>query len=498
MKKKIIMLLALVFICTCLAACDKNKKDVNKKDSTKSESTKDSSAETDYKVRADREIMDESATLTVFATSFSEYNNLAEKLSDKDKEVIELQAEEGMEFRKELDSLSWFNAEMAYSDFLENPWPWVDAVLKYEESNDKYYISFGSGSVIHVIPEEKTKTGKMSESLLKSFSELCSFRTQGLEFDEKGQLTEDSCVQYVRRCLTNYLEYFGDEIDTKGFSKNDNQDEYVVSFHKLDYEGGIDPITGELLSDDSVRLIVEKPKNWDGYAMFEISRKGAGILSGTFYEGRPDLYKAKADITDISYEGRNIDYTLNETDSPDFSDGHFGYYLNYATGCISTIMNLNGYRPEPVGDIIKDAKEYLEKLFPGSALYSGEWETEEIGVSRIVKFITNIYGYPLQTASFVYDEENRFTAATLQMELLIYIKDENDLIKLYDAVKLAEEYLKKEYPELNDYNATAHPEMMNDSLVWIVRLTSGEKAYTCVLNAVSGDQISLAFEIADE
>lgn len=494
MKKLTAVSIVLILMLALFTSCDKDKKDSSKKDSTKSESTKDSSAETDYKVRADREIMDESAILTVFSTSYAEYTDLLDRVNDKDKEVIELDADRGTEFRRELDSISWFNATAAYSEYLVTSWPWIDAVLQYEESNDEYYISFGSGSVIHVVPEEKTKTGKMSESLQKSFSELCSFRTQGLEFDEKGQLTEDSCVQYVRRCLTNYLKYFGDEIDTKGFSKNDNQDEYVVSFHKLDYEGGIDPITGELLSDDSVRLIVEKPKNWDGYAMFEISRKGAGLLSGTFYEGRPDLYKAKADITDISYEGRN----LNETDSLGFSDGHFGYYLNYATGCISTIMNLNGYRPEPVGDIIKDAKEYLEKLFPGSALYSGEWETEEIGVSRIVKFITNIYGYPLQTASFVYDEENRFTAATLQMELLIYIKDENDLIKLYDAVKLAEEYLKKEYPELNDYTATAHPEKMNDSLVWIVRLTSGEKVYTCVLNAVSGDQISLAFEIADE
>ena len=110
MKKLTAVSVVLILMLALFTSCDKDKKDSSKKDSTKSESTKDSSAGTDYKVRADREIMDESATLTVFATSFSEYNNLAEKLSDKDKEVIELQAEEGMEFRKELDSLSWFNA----------------------------------------------------------------------------------------------------------------------------------------------------------------------------------------------------------------------------------------------------------------------------------------------------------------------------------------------------------------------------------------------------
>ena len=492
MKKLAAVSVVLILMLALFTSCDKEKKDSSKKEnpkgeSTESESIEESSEETDYHVKADPELTDESAVLRIYDSSLIE--NIA-LYSDSDVvKTIELDGTEGAQLRKKLDEIKWYSGSAVDFAFQQ----WFDAELQYEDQTDKYYISFGSKSILHVAKDTEGLYGSMSDELLESMVKICPERTEKLEFDENGCLTAASCAEYAKKCVKNFLK----KSERAGYSADDDINSYVVTINNEEY---IEDKPGQTDIDlgkaELVTVIVEKEKNWYSYFMFLINRKWVGVEGGGYMSGKPDEYRVE--FTQYSYEGLETKPNYESNKDNEFTDGHYKYIVDDNSRCLRSVLTIDGYKAAPVNDIIADAKTYLEKLFPGYSGEIGDWEIED-GKTKIVKYMNDIYGYPVQMAGFVYDEENRLTGASMNMELLTYIKNEEELIKLDKAVELAEGYIKKDYPELgSDYNVTAKPEMSNGILVWIVRFGSGERVYTCVLDAVTGEMNQLGFEIADE
>ena len=89
-----------------------------------------------------------------------------------------------------LDEIKWYSGSAVDFAFQQ----WFDAELKYEDQTDKYYISFGSKSILHVAKDTEGLYGSMSDELLESMVKICPERTEKLEFDENGCLTAASCA----------------------------------------------------------------------------------------------------------------------------------------------------------------------------------------------------------------------------------------------------------------------------------------------------------------
>ncbi len=482
MKKYFLLVLLVLIIASACSKESKNESGDDRLESINGDESGESSGETDYEVRVDPDLIDESAKLFVFRASWYEDFVVTGKVEAY--ETIEIDAKEGIGLRKELDKIVW------HSDNMLDRMPcFIDAGLQYEDSEEKFYFSFAGKTVYYLDDLNGVEIGKLTDELLDSIISLCPGRTKDLEFDENGLLTESACIAFTQKCVQNYLDVLRKNPDSfvrQVFSPDDDPEDYA---YRVSYN-----------DDGSVNVVVEQQKNWYSYFNFTIDRKVAAVKWGTMNGGRPGLYESKVEYEEYSYEGLKVNYSLMNDEGTEFSDGHYRYSNDYRSGYLYLIKNEDGYKAEPVKDVMADARKYFDRLFPGYGGKDSDWKLEEEG-NRTVKYLCSAYGYPVEIAAFYYDEENRFTGAYIQMGLLAFIKDENELIKYEEAAETSGRYLKLDYPGIKpeDFNITAQPDINeNGHIIWRTRFISGSNTYVCEIDAVTGEKLMTGMELDNE
>ncbi|MBR0132368.1 MAG: hypothetical protein IJM14_04715, partial [Lachnospiraceae bacterium] len=285
MKKYFLLVfLALIIVSACSKE-SKNESGDDRLESINGDESGESSGETDYAVRVDPDLMDESAKLFVFRASWPEGFVLAGMAGAS--ETIEIDAKEGSELRKELDKIAWSS-----NDISDRMPCFIDAGLLYEDSEEKYYFSFAGKTVFYLSASNGVEIGKLTDELLDSIISLCPGRTKNLEFDENGLLTESACIAFTQKCVQNYLDVLRNNPDSfvhQGFSLDDDPEDYA---YRVSYN-----------EDGSVNVVVEQQKNWYSYFNFTIDRKVAAVRWGSVTSGRPGQYENKVEYEGYSYEG---------------------------------------------------------------------------------------------------------------------------------------------------------------------------------------------------
>ena len=489
MKKLTAVSVVLILMLVLFTSCDKNKKDSSKKDSTKSESTKDSSEGTDYKVKADPDVLDDSGTMYVYDCSYLGLAALTDKANVK--ETVKFESEQGKKIRDGMDAILWEDEGYFYDYYLNTSW--YDIKLQFTGCENNYYIDFANDRVFDFVTDVSdgsdewdgytVRMGNMTKALIDSINELCPERTEGYEFDENGHMTEKSVGEYAEKVTFNYLKFLEDRY----FS--DNPEDYRVTLkasNSVDYD-----------------VTIEWKNNWYTFCVASVDSVDVGINEFSILSGRPGFVQGEAKTGYgngygyYSYEGLYVnDHYYEEgydPEKPRYDDEHFEYdEKNY----LVSIASINGYKPEPVEDIVRDAREYIENVFPGFAGSTEQWVTEENDDGKTVKYILDgVYGCPIVLASFVYDAENRLTSASMQMELLMDIKEEevDELVKYDEVVEKAKDEFKTLHPEIEDYETEAEP-VIYYGIRWKVRFICPEINYYGLYDALTGERILLRKE----
>ena len=415
---------------------------------------------------------DYSGKLTLYECSYKGKEPGIEK-------IIEFDSKTGLEIKKSLDKMEWENEaqiDRAYAI-------WFDFELQFNGCEDIYKFGFGDRTAIHRIPD----AGTFSAGTPDEVYALCPGRTEGWNFDDNGLLTEEDSIKYAKKCLLSYITNRKNS-EEGDFSTSDDWDSYVVMTRPAD-------------QTEIINVMIEKPGEKNYYCFLDVNRKRVGIISD-FH--RSWEYEKLAIPEKLSYEGLEIkfDYARAYINAGIYSDGHYSYYIDDVNGNLNGIRYIDEYRPQPVEDILADAKAYFSRLYPDFITNDEGWNQEDAlrrDGSRTVSYTKKVNGKPETIASFLYDGENRLLIAYTTLYLTKLIK-EDDLQVLEAVKKYLEEYIEKEKAEgisfnadnLEDYqvNINSYPEKN----VWYVMFSLYEpkddslpETYLCELSYVDGE-----------
>ncbi len=412
MKKLTAVSVVLILMLALFTSCDKKEKN-DKGDNFDPKYVEESESETDYRVKVEPEAVDEGCTITRFKCS--NYESVVLSGRAEAGEICTTDDETGKKIRLLLDIEKWKS-----EDITDSIPGWFDYVIVFK-NDDIYYIAAADKRAVYKNPDGKLFEATVTDNLLELLEKKLPGRIEKYEVDEEtGWLTGNGCEKYAKKCLEAFVNKVDDTGLTGGFTKNDDPGSYIVDIRK-----------GE--SEKLVNVRIEKPGNPVNYYYFEINYKTKGVLSGMCrsYDGKRMEHPDK-----LSYEGIEIvdAYSYNNINIE--SDGHFEYSFNDVSGNLVSISAYRPlpnqwvgepeqYKPEPVEDIEKDAKEYLNRLYPGLKEEIQSWEVNSwyTESERTIRFTKKINGSPEIIAAFSYDTVNRFAGANLFLNLL---KSEND------------------------------------------------------------------------
>ena len=390
MKKLAAVSVVLILMLALFTSCDKDKKDSNKKDSMKSESTEsntgEGSEETDYRVKADPDVLDEGGTLALYDCACIEDYALGGIV--KEKTAFSFDDEKGHMVKTELENLGWDKERLRTEDKI-----WIDMEIEFKSYDEKYYIALGYGEVIQIVPGKGTFYGVVSEELMDILSGI------GKDVSDKikaEKLSEEECRNYALKCFNQYVKYQDAAGINSPFLPDDDSEKYVVtSYVGLEYESVVD-------------VRIEKTGNPSECFYFQIDMESGGVISGEHFSVN---HEKDAPPENLSYEGLELCEVFRNKKSIFYSDGHFWYEINDIDGYIrfmacSDEASDEHYHADPVEDFVADADAYLERLYPGLINKENGWEGES-QAHALMYSKKNANDVLQKYINILYDDQNR-------------------------------------------------------------------------------------------
>ena len=231
MKKYFLLVLIVMFLVT---ACSKGSKDSSGDDRVESPESSVKQDNTDYKVKAERDVTDDVAFISCYEYPVKESVVLwgkpavgkktepdkkkSEELKDKlsglhwedrnslkkiQVEMTGINIKDWDEQRKNTDIGEWSDTESIVTYYL-NGELWYDLELSFS-SDETYYVSLGSGVIQKVVNGGTYYISVLTKEIWDYFYSLDPERTEGLEFDEEGYLSDKGCEQYAKTVLTKII-----------------------------------------------------------------------------------------------------------------------------------------------------------------------------------------------------------------------------------------------------------------------------------------------------
>ena len=205
-----------------------------------------------------------------------------------------------------------------------------------------------------------------------------------------------------------------------------------------------------------------------------------------------------------SYTGAQLSLKERSEGYIVYTDGDYDYYEKVSDSFLSMITKCSNNMADPQEEALKDANNYVKRIYPEIALDESGWQKEESGDYILVDYKKEILGYPVSFIRLMYDSEGRFMGGNFFVDALAFTIDEKNAIDENKAIELAktyvESYIVKEKESgvtfsaksMADYKASAKPNAHGGLVYWYVTFELDKAddeqpaGYICELNAIDG------------
>ena len=205
-----------------------------------------------------------------------------------------------------------------------------------------------------------------------------------------------------------------------------------------------------------------------------------------------------------SYSGAQLSLKERSEGYIVYTDGDYDYYEKVSDSFLSMITKCSNNMVASQEDAVKDADNYVKRIYPEIALDESGWQKEESGDYILVDYKKEILGYPVSFIRLMYDSEGRFMGGNFFVDALAFTNDEKNAIDENKAIELAktyvESYIVKEKESgvtfsaksMADYKASAKPNAHGGLVYWYVTFELDKAddeqpaVYICELNAIDG------------